>query len=220
MITHTLKPNWGVNYDVGYIGFTSRTDDLVAAGIAWFERFQEVAGSGVEGRGAPTGIVVEHALVVTGPDQCVEAHAGTGVQKSTLSKYWNDPHCRLFFRKPRKWSKILGEDIAISAQRHIGEKYGYGLILADALANTYAGHVLNVWLRNWPNRLFCKLWDRAGTEVCSELAAKALQENVRNVGCLNQPARMIIPQELFEDPFIFEPWKSQRDVPTGKDTHV
>lgn len=204
MTIHSLKPNWGVNYDVGYIGFTSRTDDLVAAGIAWFERFESQ-------RDLPT---VEHVLIVSGPDECIEAHARTGVQKAPLSKYFTDPHCRIFFRKPRRWDQILGEDIVISAQRRIGDGYGYGVIAADLLANTYLGHMANVFLRNWPNRVISKLLKRPGSEVCSELAAEVLQANMPHIGCLAQPARMITPQRLFDDTVIFAPWKNEAPVTT------
>lgn len=201
MTSHSLKPNFGVNYDVGYVGFTSRSDDPVDAGIAWFERWYDY-----------DQICVTHALIVSGPDECVEAHARTGVQKSTLSKYWNDPHCRLFFRKPAGWYQRLGEDIAISAQRHIGDKYGYGLIVADMLADTALGHWLNRKLKDWPNRAVSKLLNRAGTEVCSELAAEALKDNLPWLGCLSKPARMIEPQELFVNRMVFEDWKIARPV--------
>ncbi len=210
MIAHSLKPNFGVNYDVGYVGFTSRTDDAVAAGIAWFERWDLVK----LGANVPSGICVEHALIVSGPDECVEAHAGTGVQKAILSKYFNDPHCRIFFRKPRNWSQVMGEDIVISAQRRVGDKYGYGVIVADAVANTYLGHLANVLLRNWPNRIVSKLLDSAGAEVCSQLAAEALQDNLPHLGILAEPARMITPQGLFEDPVIFCDWKNTPPIET------
>lgn len=215
MITHTLKPNFGVNYDVGYIGFTSRSDDPVAAGIAWFERWDVPdTDDWPHHPSVPDGIVVEHALIVSGPDECIEAHAGTGVQKSTLSKYWNDPHCRIFFRKPRNCSRTLGQDIVISAQRRIGDRYGYGVIVADALANTFLGHCLNAALFNGPNWLISKLLDRKGAEVCSQLAVEVLQENLPHVGILAEPARMVTPQALFEDAVIFEPWKNSEPITT------
>jgi hypothetical protein len=208
MQTHSLKPNFGVNYDVGYIGFTARCCDPVAAGIAWFERWPV-------GR-VPAGLIVTHALVVSGADECIEAHAKFGVQRSTLSKYFNDPHCQLFFRKPRGWDLPRGQQIVSAAAAHVGDKYGYGIILADLLANTYLGHWLNYWLRNWPNRLVCRLLDRAGSEVCSELAALALQEQwwIPRLGCLENPACMVTPQALFEDDCVFEPWKNISPIQT------
>jgi hypothetical protein len=206
MIARQLKPNFGVNYDVGYIGFTARCCDPVAAGITWFERWDEMVKSSVPK------VCVTHALVVSGADECVEAHAGTGVTRATLSKYFNDPHCQIFFRKPRGWDIARGQQIAAAAAEHVGDKYGYGIIVADLLANTILGHWLNVIFRNWPNRLVCRLLDRAGSEVCSELAAGALQAQhwMPRLGCLENPACMITPQALFEDDYVFEDWKNQR----------
>lgn len=215
MITHSLKPNWGVNYDVGYIGFTSRTDDAVAAGIAWFEHFDEIqVRDGVRQYTRPAGIVVEHALVVSGPDECIEAHAGTGVQKSTLSKYFNDPHCRIFFRKPRNWNRVLGEDIVISAQRRIGDKYAYSIIVADALANSVAGHWLNACFGGWPNRIVSGWLSKKHQEVCSQLAAESMADNMPHVSILAEPARIVTPQALFEDPVVFEQWRNASPVTT------
>lgn len=200
----TVKPDFGGNYDLGYIGFTSRTDDLVAAGIAWFERWDDRASSPYPK------ITVEHALVVSGENECIEAHAVTGVSRSDLTKYFRDKHCHIFFRKPVGWSLRRGEGIVAAAKDHLGESYGYGLIVADLLANTYFGRWLNRWTRNVPNRIVSKFCDAAGTEVCSELAAKALQAQpwLRERGCLRQPARTVTPQALFEDRRVFYDWKN------------
>ncbi len=205
MNTEAIKPNYGVNYDVGYIGFTARCCDPVADGIAWFERW--IPGAS----GVPSGVVVTHALVVSGADECIEAHAQGGVRRATLSQYFNDPHCRIFFRKPRGWDVNRGNDIAMAAAEHVGDKYGYGIIIADLLANTFLGHRLNYWLCNWPNRIVCRLLDRPGAEVCSELAAAALQKQwwIPQIGCLENAACMVTPQALFEDGLIFEPWQSE-----------
>jgi len=232
----TIKPNFGVNYDIGYVGFTSHSDDLVDAGISWFERWQTAGSQMPEARGQtaevrpptadlrpltsglrpPASVCVSHTFIVSGSDECIEAHAKVGVHKGTLSQYFNDPHCRVFFRKPVGWTLPRGHAIDLSAAVHIGDKYGYGVIIADALANTCLGHWLNCELNNWPNRIVSRLFDRAGAEVCSELVAMALQDqdwlmgtgartamSAIAVGCLSQPARMITPQMLFEDTEIF-----------------
>lgn len=219
MRCHSQSPVFGVNYDVGYIGFTLHSDDPVGAGIAWFERwdYEGDGGTRVSASGVPPGIVVTHALVVSGPDECIEAHAWSGVQRSTLSKYFNDPHCRIFFRKPRGWTRHRGLDIVTSAASHIGESYGYGLIVADMLADSFVGHWLNRRFRNLPDRIVSKVFDRAGTDVCSELCAKAMQDQfwLRYRGCLRQPARMIEPQALFIDRLVFEDWSQAAAPPAN-----
>jgi hypothetical protein len=196
MIPQSTAPAFGENYGTGWIGFTDRHDNPISDGIAYFERWEI----------DPDGIHVEHVFIVTGETTCVEALA-RGVQKSSLSDYFTDPNCRTYFRRPAAWTPAMGQAITDTAISHIGDKYGYGIIVADLLANTFIGHQLNRLTNNAPNRIISKLLDRPREEVCSELVALCMQSVavLANRGCLDLPARLITPQDLFVDSAVFDP---------------
>lgn len=189
------RPQFGVNYDVGWIGFTSRSGDIISEGISYFERWDDVPGN----------ICVEHAFIVADKSACIEALGG-GIQASELSKYFKDQTCRTYFRRPAAWTPSMGDVIKGEAQKHIGDRYGYGIIFADMLANTLFGHWLNELTGNIPNSFVSEILSRRGTEVCSQLAAMALQTvpSLSTLGCLKLPAREIKPQDLFVDQECFD----------------
>ena len=191
-------PQYGVNYRPGYIGFTFTDNSFVSLGIAYFTRHEL------------SRIPVSHAFVVAGNDRLVEAHALRGVAYDTISKYFNDPHVHVFFRKPLGWTERMGNAIAHSAERKIGCAYGYGLIAADLAADTWAGYWANRICQQWPRRFFCWLLNSPAAFICSELAAYALNEQpeFHGRGVLAGPLDTIDPQDLFEDETIFEPWKN------------
>lgn len=190
-IIKSVVPQYGVNYDIGYIGFTFTDDSFISQGIAWFERWD---------RTSP--IKVSHTFVVAGPDNTIEALA-EGVVQSDLDKYFNDPHVHVFFKKPKPFNSIIAKGIVIEASKHIGEKYCYSLIVADAIDRSFIGHMLGLNVT--------KYFEHRKEEICSQLVGEVLQEQpeISKYGCLQNPARMLTPQMLFEDPFIFELWKSQ-----------
>src|SRR5579872_716792 len=157
-----LKPVFGADYDVGCIGFTF-AGGFVSTGVAWFERWNRL-----------NGIQVTHTLIVSGEDECIEAHIDSGVARAPLAKYFNDPACRTFFRQPRGWTPALGRRIVDAAAARLGDKYDTSLIFAQALADSFAGHLVNQLLRGWPNRQLSALCDHRHREICSELVATAL----------------------------------------------
>jgi hypothetical protein len=196
-----ITPQFGVNYDVGYIGFTY-TGGFVAAGVAYFERWNRLSD-----------IKVTHVLVVSGENECIEAHIDEGVARVPLTKYFADPECRIFFRKPRGWNPELGERIAAAAGTKVGAKYNTGLVAAEAAADTVAGHWLNRLFRDWPHRVLNRWLARPNEFICSELAAFALaqQPEFAGQGVLVRPLDTIDPQELFEDAVLFEDWARASD---------
>src|SRR5262249_28733522 len=117
---------------------------------------------------------VSHAFVVTGEDQAESAEA-KGVMAVRISDYLADRACRVYFRRPRAWGPELGATIAAAAQSHDGEGYGYALIVAHLLHDNPVGKLVDWVGRGWPNHWVSKWCDRARTEICSELAVKALQ---------------------------------------------
>lgn len=199
MTTHSQTPNFGVNYDVGWIGFQFVDNNLISLGIAWFTKWT-----------AYKNIPVSHTFICTGHDECVEA-LGSGVVRSGLSERFADKHTHVCFRKPRHWDKASADQIKRTAEAHIGDKYDYSLILADALAGSMVGKLVNLLTRNWANRIVTKLLDSKKQQICSELAATALRSVpvLSHLGCLTLPPRMIVPSQLFSDEQVFEPWKDR-----------
>lgn len=199
MAPKSTTPLWGVNLDVGYVGFSFQSNDFISIGIAFFEKFQ-----------AYGNVPVSHAFIVSGPDSCIEA-LGTGVQESNLMDRFNNPHIHVMFRKPKGWDKPMGDQIARAARQHVGDHYAYWTILAQAMARNAFGTILNKLTRNWPDRVVSKLLDNKRSEICSELCCLSLRcvPSLRYLGCLNMPPAMISPQQLFGDEQVFEPWKDR-----------
>jgi hypothetical protein len=196
MLLQPVIPKFGVNYDTGYIGFTY-TGGFVAGSVAYFERWNR-----------STGLKVSHTFVVSGDNECIEAHINEGVARVPLTKYFADPACQVFFRCPRGWNPELGRRIADDAAAKLGAHYNTGLIVADVAADTFMGHWLNRLLRSWPSRVMSRACDRSGHWICSQLVAYALaqQPELQGHGVLRFPFDIIDPQELFEDEDLFEPW--------------
>ncbi len=199
MLLQPIIPKFGVNYATGHIGFTY-TGGFVASSVAYFERWNR-----------SNGLKVTHVFVVSGENECVEAHIDEGVARVPLTKYFADPVCQVFFRQPRGWSPELGRRIAETAASKVGSHYNTSLILAEAAADTFMGHWLNRLLGSWPNRIMSRACDRSGHWICSQLVAYALaqQLELQGRGVLRFPFDLIDPQELFEDEEIFEPWPTQ-----------
>lgn len=200
MATITSKniiPKFGENYDVGYIGFTFH-GDFISRGIAYFTRWSRLSD-----------IPVAHALVVTGENECVEALINTGVTKTNLDKYFNNPKCKIFFRKPKRWNKKIGHEIADAALSKIGEAYDSFIIGLQALFGTILGKFLNFITFNNVEKFSSSSFENSSKWICSELVAYALDSCSRyqGKGVLTHPFSSITPQELFEDKVIFTAWK-------------
>jgi hypothetical protein len=193
-----LTPAYGENYKRGYIGFTYNDSNLVSRGIAYFT-----------GIGRISDIIATHTLIVTGPDECIEAHAEGGVRKSTLSKYFEDETFDIFFRKPRGLDDGIASKLIARAQQEIGSEYDFQLIIAHAAAGTMLGHFLNRLTEGELEQNISKLLNNKERWICSELVAYCLdQPPYEDKGILKNPWDTISPQELFEDPLgaLFEPW--------------
>jgi hypothetical protein len=154
-----------------------------------------------------SGIAVSHAFIVTGPDEITQAHVDTGVATASLSALMQDSNVNVYFRIPTGFTPELGLRIAESARSYLGEKYDKTDILGMALNDTVTGRLLNKLFRGDPERLSAMLLAHQGREICSELAAKSLnnQPEFKGHGVLSQPLSAIDPQELFEDQILFAP---------------
>lgn len=199
MTVKSIQPQYGVNYGPGYVGFTN-DGDFVSEGIAYFERWDRLGK-----------ISVSHTFIVASPDHCIEAHIKGGVQVSPLAKYFDDPSTAVFFRKPLGWNPEIAGAIVKSAAEKVGCGYATGLIVEEAMADSFVGHWVNKFTHYWPHRFFSALLGSDTSDICSELVAYALnaQPIYRGRGILANPADTIDPQELFEDTVIFEDWQEQ-----------
>ena len=194
----SIAPEFHKTHDVGYIGFTYYNASFISKGIAYFTRWSKLSE-----------ITVSHALVVTGENECIEALGDRDkVEKSPLTKYFDDPRCAIFFRKPLGWVEELGNRIAKTALSQDGAKYDYGLIVADMAKGSFIGHLIDGCFRGVKEDILTKILNNDKRWICSELAAYALDEQpeYHDKGILNKETDTITPQELFEDGTIFTPW--------------
>lgn len=193
------SPVYEVNYNKGYIGFTYTNDNIIAKGIAYFTRWARMGD-----------IRVAHALIVTGEDQCIEADASKNcVTEGTLQHYFDDPHCQIFFRKPKNLTSKIAKKIVDLAKEKKGEKYDFKSIITHAISGSFAGRCLHHLLRGKFENELSEILNAPKKWICSELAAYVLdeQDEYKDKGILKQPNATISPQELFGDSEIFEPWK-------------
>ena len=205
IVKENLTPVYGDNYRRGYVGFTNNDSNLISRGIAYFT-----------GVGRISDIIATHTLIVTGADECIEAHAGVGVQRSTLSKYFNDETFDIFFRKPKGLNDEIAMKLIARASQEVDSKYDFRLIAAHAAAGTMLGHFLNRLSKGKFEKQIAKLLNNEDYWICSELVAYCLDQSpYKDKGILKFPWETISPQELFEDPLgeLFEPWNDfqQRD---------
>ena len=201
-----IAPDYQVNYKTGYIGFLNKGADVTSLGIAYFTGWDMISD-----------IHVTHTLIVVGEDQCIEADmVNNTVKLCTLSKYFNDPSCQIFFRKPIIFNEAIGYSIAHKASLELGKKYDFGAILTQGLSGSFAGRMLDLLLTGKLEELLSNMLEHPDKWICSELVAYALDEQplYRDKGTLKRPNSTISPQELFQDTEIFAPWKNSQPSET------
>src|SRR5947209_2308958 len=85
----TTRPEFGKDYDLGWVGFVHGPSVLSTA-IAYLTR-----------RDKDGDIGVTHSFLVTGPDECVEANFPAGVVTSGLAESYFDRDEKVIFRRPK-----------------------------------------------------------------------------------------------------------------------
>lgn len=197
----SVLPEFGVNYNTGYIGFTYNDDSFISKGIAWFTRWDQGKNPDVPD------VPLSHVVVVTGNGSCAEATTPRS-KETPLAEYFNDPHVHIFFRKPVTWTEDLGKRISWSALCRVGATYGYTSIVGHAIANSFFGKALGFVTFGLTTKAFKRAFDKKNQFICSEYAALAMQDQaeLKGKGVLKQKACEIDPQMLFTDKVIFEPW--------------
>ncbi len=194
----SITPRFGVNYKKGYIGFTYHNNLVICKGIAHFTRWEKMSD-----------IYATHVLVVTGENSCIEADAlKNRVNSSTLDRYFDDPHCQIFFRKPKDLTDEIADRIVRTVELEVGKEYDFNLIGVQASSGSFLGHLLNRLLAGKLKNTTAQILNNPDKWICSELVAYGLdtQPEYKDRGILRCPDATISPQELFEDNVIFEPW--------------
>ena len=190
----SLEPDYGKNYGAGYVGFTYTQSNVLSCGIAYFTRWSRMHD-----------IKVSHALVVTGENECIEAHIKGGVKRSKLDTYFHDEHCQIFFRKPKELTPRLAAAITQAAEELLGCAYDIDLIATQLKINSITGEFIRH--RTLPNfeENVCQQRDHLHRWICSELVAHCLdrQPNYHYPGVLAHNDATNDPQELFENDAIF-----------------
>lgn len=196
----SCTPEYGVNYKAGYVGFTYTESNLISRGIAYFTRWSQMHQ-----------IKTSHALIVSGENECIEAHMNGGVKRTALATYFDDEKCQIFFRKPKALTPDLAQRIISAAEAQLGCSYDIDLIAAQLQSNTVTGRLLRRLLGPGVEERLCKLYDHPDRWICSELVAHCLDEQpeYHDKGVLVYNDATIDPQELFEDDGTFEVWKGQ-----------
>ena len=182
---------FGKTYRVGSCGWTH--DGILGDAISYGERWER-------NPGYPK---VSHAFIFVGDGKIIEA-GPDGIVLASLDKYLNDSKCAVYSRDVLGLGLDgLGERIAASAMKKIGEPYDYPLLAVDAFKYTLLGHLLCKIPRlgNW-------LADAIGSEkglICSELASFALndQPELKGHSILSTPLNCIDPQALIQGESLF-----------------
>ncbi len=191
------EPVYGENYDRGYIAFGYGSNHFASKGIAYFTRLSRLGD-----------VKVSHALIVTGPDSCIEARYHGGVQEGSLKQYFDDEKYQLFLRKPRNLTSEIATSIIEKAATQLNCKYDTALLLSQAVNGSFLGKILDRTFGNSADLMLSALVNSKARWVCSELVAYAMDNHpeYHDKGILKDPHETIDPQELFEDTELFEPW--------------
>jgi hypothetical protein len=190
------QPEFGKDYDLGWVGFVHGPSKLSAA-ITYLTRRDRVGD-----------ITVTHSFLVTGPDECVEANMPVGVVTSRLGQsYFNTKEGPVIFRKPRGLTPEVAQRLVARAKAEVGARFDIAGMVAEGLGGTFLGHLLNSLFDNKPREVMAKLLHQKGQWVCCDLVMYCLREEplYRGKGALARPVATVSPQALFEDDEIFEP---------------
>lgn len=193
-------PEYGVNYDKGYIGFVYNDKSWISEGIVYFTKWDDLYH-----------IPVNHALIVEDKDNCIEAMMTKGVKRTPLKEYFNDPHTHIFFRKPNELTSDIAAKITGTAAKELGADYANGLIIDAAARGTLLGHIIDDLTHDTLFDFLSQMMCKKGSFICSQLAAYSLKSaknwKYYDMGVLKRPTTAITPQELFCDNIIFEQWQ-------------
>lgn len=199
------NPEYGEDYNNGYVFFSYNTSSFISAGIALFSRKESL-----------NGIPISHCGIVTGERECVEAAQPGGVQKSDfISKYVEPNEIMVFLCKPRNITSTKASVIRWEAENHLGKQYANIGVAGSAIWNLL-GLTWIPWFRrrrNWLNS--------QSTMFCSELCSEALIMGYPDrPGCLQWHPTNIYPATLFNDKKVFADWSPNQAKKRSKEGRV
>lgn len=198
----SVKPEFGINYKNGYIGFSFTDNSFIDNGVAWFSRWEKGRSSNLPD------LNISHAFIVSGKDECIEALDMSGVSLSPLTKYFNDPHTHVCFRKPLGLTDEIATRMLLDASRLLGSPYDLVLVAGHIISDSFSGKLLEEITNGKSRELITWLFQTKGKYICSELCAEVLRKRPEyaNKGVLAKPQYSLDPQTLFQDEIIFSPW--------------
>lgn len=206
-MSHTIvsvKPQFGVNYKIGYIGFVFIDNDFVSNGIAWFTRWDKGENSEVPK------LNISHTFIVNNENECIEAIEPV-VSFSPLTKYFNNPHAHLSFRKPLNMTELTGNLMALDASHQLGKKYDYSLILGHTIDDIFLGKLLDKITNDESREFITRVFKTRGKFICSELISSVMRNRPEymNKDVLCKSPYSIDPQQLFQSKEIFTSWNEE-----------
>ena len=190
------RPQWGVNYNVGHIGF-SNNNSAIAKAIKWGTKYDK-----------QNKIEATHALIIINEHECIEALMGKGVVISPLSKYFDSEEFNIVIKAPKEYNATLGKGIVNQALEQLGAPYSAKVIFMSLCRGLVAGHIIDLITKDklWDH--FCKNRIGRQTFICSGLVAYCLQKMANwkysKSGSLKRDFSGINPVELLYDTEIFE----------------
>lgn len=194
-------PQFGVNYNVGYIGF-SNNNSRIAKLIKWGTKYDK-----------KEKIEATHALIIISETECIESLMNKGVVITPLSKYFDSDEFDIIIRQPKDYNLELGNEIVDIAVKQVGSPYSKKAIIMSLFRGLFTGHIIDMLTKD-------RLWDhlcvnRIGrqTFICSALVAYCLQ-NLKNwpykqTGILKRNFSGINPVELLYDDNIFKEFEKE-----------
>lgn len=197
----SVKPQYGLNYRDGFIGFTFDDSSFLSSGIVWFTSWEQGQNSDVPN------IPVSHVFVVTGENQCVEAWVPK-VRISSLSDYFNNPHKHVCFRKPNGMTDEIAQQIVKTSLSEVGKSYNYTLIIGHAISDSWVGRMFDSITGGKFHILVTSFFNTRWGFMCSQLASYCMNliSQYKGRGVLKDKVSSIDPQKLFQSKEIFEPW--------------
>lgn len=201
-VFRTRKPRFGVDYDIGWIAFNHAESNMSKL-IAYLDDTKRA-----------NGVVVSHAMVISGKNECIEAAFPKGVVRSDLDEAYFDRDDRyVVFRKPTGLTPDIADRIVSAAATEVGTEYNHSVLITQFAKLTFGGWLIERRceddvsegdLRKCVDRFI----EVDSKWICSELAAYCLdrQPEYTARGVLAKSPRSLTPQELFEDEELFEPF--------------
>lgn len=149
-------PNvYGKTYRKGQSFFTFKDNNLISIGIAFYTKGNK-----------PLWNTWSHTGKVVGENLGIESSNGK-VHLVDLTKYFDDPHCHISFREPYLLDKLGSEHFEDAAEKYLGTKYDYSLIIGQWIVNS---KVIGSLMSDKTKQRVLKEFNRRNKMICCEYA--------------------------------------------------